>query len=187
MAGIGLPPRRNARADAAVSDLRPGLDRGRPGHFRPLSAASPGEREPDHLQSRASPAAFDASWWASLGVAGPGGRMGPLPRRCSQCRPPGRARRPPLPTDGLGHPRGPAGRGRSRPAGRSGAALAQILLTPPAAVRRQPPPIPRRPGSSQRGRPRPGITSRHACAAFRSDSSSVSAKPACRLRTDSRL
>jgi hypothetical protein len=24
-----------------------------------------------------------------LGVAGPGGRTGPLPRRCPQCRPPG--------------------------------------------------------------------------------------------------
>jgi len=31
-----------------------------------------------------------------LGVAGPGGRSGPLPRRCPQCRPPGRARRPPF-------------------------------------------------------------------------------------------
>ena len=115
MAGIGLPPRRGARADAAVSDLRPGLDRGRPGHFRPLPVASPGECGADHLESRASPVAFDASWWASLGVAGPGGRTGPLPRRCSQCRPPGRARRPPLPRSGTGRPRVTPGRGRPRP------------------------------------------------------------------------
>ena len=59
--------------------------------------------------------AFDASWWASLGVAGPGGRTGPLPRRCSQCRPPGRALRPPLRPTGIGRPKGPAGRGRPRP------------------------------------------------------------------------
>ena len=95
MAGMGLPP--GCGALRGRGRKRPSTACGRLGHFRPLLTASPGDRGADHLESRASPVAFDASWWASLGAAGPGGRTGPLPRRCSQCRPPGRARRPPLP------------------------------------------------------------------------------------------
>jgi hypothetical protein len=76
---------------------RPGFGPGRPGHLIPPAAASLGDDELEHLQSRASSVALDASGGAFWGVAGPGGRTGPLPRRCSQCHPPGRARRPPLP------------------------------------------------------------------------------------------
>jgi len=59
----------------------PGPGRGRPGHPSRQVAASLGDDVPDHLQSRASPSAFDASG-GMLGAAGPGGRAGPLPRRC---------------------------------------------------------------------------------------------------------
>ena len=54
-------------------------------------------------------------WWAFRSAAEPGGLAGPLPRRCSQCRPPGRTRRPPHPDLRPGRPEAASGRGRPRP------------------------------------------------------------------------
>jgi len=72
-----------------------------------------GER--DHLESRASSAALEASLVAFRSVAEPGGLAGPLTRRCLQCRPPGRTRRPPHSDPAVRSSWVIPGRGRPRP------------------------------------------------------------------------
>src|SRR5262249_26964814 len=82
---------------------------------------------PGCLQSLASPAAFDAFWWASWDAVGLGGRAGPLPRRSSRVPPCGAGPPATALTLGPGRPEvalrpasgGPrAGPGRGRPLSR---------------------------------------------------------------------
>jgi len=70
---------------------------------------------PCPLQFRQVPRRLCLSLAGVRDVAGPGGRTGPLPRRRSRCRPPGRTRRPPLWPMGRTDRRSTSDRGRPRP------------------------------------------------------------------------
>ena len=116
IAGIGTTSSRQPYAQAArqaASGLAP--PSGRPGNLSPPAGHMTIDGKPLSSTIPASPAALDASLMGVLGRCGARRPTGPLPRRCPQCRPSGRARRPPSARPLTGDLRSTSGRGRPRP------------------------------------------------------------------------